>query len=348
MNFASDTTGPVHPKVFEALARANDGYQPGYGADAIMDRVRDRIRDIFEAPEAEVFLVSTGTVANALILATLIQPWEAVYASAVSHIHMDECGAPEFFAGGAKLVLVPETHGRMTPADLDAAIREGRPRGVHYVQPGAVSVTQVTECGTVHTLEDLAALGATAKTHGLPAHLDGARFANAIASLGCTPAEMTWKAGYEAVSFGGTKNGLLGVEAAILFDPSKAREFAFRQKRAGQLFSRHRFLSAQFDAVLQDDLWLDTARAANRAGRRLSDGLKALPHAQLDHPTEANMVFARLPRAAHRRAVHAGAQYYMTLEDLEGGSDEDLIPTRLVTNWATTDEEIDRFLGLVA
>ena len=348
MNFASDNTGPVHPRVMEALARANEGYAPSYGEDALMDTVRQQIRKIFEAPEAEVFLVAIGTAANSLCLATLANPWDAIYCSDLAHIHTDECGAPEFFTGGAKLVTVPETHARISARDLDAAIREGLPRDIHFVQPGAVSLTQVTERGTLYSLDELQALGATAKAHDIPVHLDGARFANALVALGCTPAEMTWKAGIEAVSFGGTKNGLMGVEAAILFDPARAREFALRRKRGAQLFSKHRYLSAQMAAYLTDDLWREMATQANRTGQRLATGLAALPHTRLDHPAEANMVFASLPRAAHRRAVEAGANYYMTLEALAGGADDDLIPCRLVTNWATTDDEVDRFLSLVA
>ncbi|MDU8943363.1 threonine aldolase family protein [Ovoidimarina sediminis] len=348
MNFASDNTGPAHPDVMAALLRANEGYATPYGEDALMGPVRDRIRETFGAPEAEVFLVATGTAANSLALACLVEPWQAIYTSAVSHIQADECGAPEFFTGGAKLVLVPETDARMTPEGLDATIREGLPRGLHFVQPGAVSITQVTERGTVYGLDTLAGLTHVAKAHGCPVHMDGARFTNALVALGATPAEMSWKAGIDVLVFGGTKNGLMGAEAVVFFDPAKRDEATFRRKRGAQLFSKHRYLSAQFAAYLEDDLWLRMARAANDAGQRLAKGLAALPHADLLHPAEANMIYVALPRAAHRRAVTAGAEYFMTLDALEGGAEDDMIPARLVTNWATTEAEIEAFLAHIA
>ncbi len=348
MNFASDNTGPVHPRIMEALARANEGYAMPYGDDALMDRVRARIREIFEAPEAEVLLVATGTAANSLALATMAQPWEAIYCSRIAHIHVDECGAPEFFTGGAKVVLVDEEDARISPEALEAAIAEGLERGLHYVQPGAVSLTQVTERGTVYDCAALADLARVAKAHGLPVHMDGARFANALVALGCSPAEMTWKAGIDAVSFGGTKNGCMGVEAVVLFDPAKGRELELRRKRSGHLFSKHRYLSAQMAAYLEDDHWLDTARAANATAAQLAAGLAQAPGGRLLHPVEANMLYVELPRPAHRRAVTAGAQYYLTMEELAGGAEEDPIPVRLVTNWATTEAEVDRFLDLVS
>ncbi|MEM9342765.1 MAG: beta-eliminating lyase-related protein [Pseudomonadota bacterium] len=348
MNFASDNTGPVHPKVIEAISSAAASYDMPYGDDVHMPRVRDLIRETFEAPEAEVFLVSIGTAANALGLAHLVEPWQAIYCSDVAHIHADECGAPEFYSGGAKLVLVPSEHARITPAALEAAITEGAGRGLHYVQPGAVSLTQVTERGTVYSLGDLAALAAVAKGHGLPVHLDGARFANACVALGATPAEMSWKAGVDVVSFGGTKNGLMSVEAVVFFDPAMAEGFQFRRKRGAQLFSKHRFLSAQMVPYLDGGLWRELAATANARAARLAEGLAALPHATLAHPVEANMLFPTLPRAAHRRAVEAGAEYFMSLDDLAGGADDDPLPCRLVTNWATTEDDVERFLTLVA
>ncbi|MEM6824949.1 MAG: beta-eliminating lyase-related protein [Pseudomonadota bacterium] len=348
MNFASDNTGPAHPRIIEAVVRANEGYAMPYGEEAAMAAVRDEIREIFEAPQAEVALVATGTAANGLCLSLLTKPWEAVYCSRLAHIHVDECGAPEFFSGGAKLVLLEEADAMVAPATLNAAIKEGLPRGAHYVQPGSVSLTQVTERGTVYGLDALTALSRTAQEHSLPVHLDGARFANALVALACSPAEMSWKAGIGALSFGGTKNGCLGVEAVVLFDTEKADELAFRRKRGGHLFSKHRTLSAQMAAYLKDGLWLELARAANVAGARLAKGLSANSQARLHHPVDANMLFVDLPRAAHRRAISAGAQYFLTLEDLQGGSEDDPITVRLVTNWATTDAEVDRFLELVA
>lgn len=346
MNFASDNTGPAHPKVMAALARANEGYALPYGADALMDRVRAQVREVFEAPEAAVYLVGTGTAANALLLATLAQPWQTVFCARVAHIHEDECAAPEFFTGGAKLTLVDAPDGRMTPEALRAAIAGEETRGVHGPQRGPVSITQATEKGTVHGLDDLRALTAVARDFGLPVHMDGARFANALAALGCSPAEMTWKAGIDALSLGGTKNGLLGVEAAVIFDPAKAWEFELRRKRGAHLFSKHRFLAAQMAAYLEDGLWLDMARAANGACARLAAGLSQHPGVRLHYPPQANIVFAEWPRAAHRRLHAAGASYYLWNATLDGPDDERLT-ARLVTDWSAEAAAVDRFLDLL-
>lgn len=347
MNFGSDNAGPAHPKVMEAVLRANDGYDLPYGDDALMDLVTERISETFEAPKAEVFLVATGTAANSLALATLVRPWGAIYCSRVAHVHVDECGAPEFYSGGAKLVLVDETDARIAPEDLDSTIREGLDRGLHYVQPGAVSLTQVTERGTVYSLDQLTALTAVARDHGLPVHLDGARFANACVALDCSAADMSWRAGIDIVSFGATKNGCLGVEAIVDFAPDRADELVFRRKRGAHLLSKHRYLSAQMAAYLKDGLWREMATAANRAAARLADGLRTVPDARIAHPVDANIVYVSLPREAHRRAIEAGAEYFLTLEDLAGGAPDDPIPARLVTNWSTTDAEVDRFLTLL-
>ena len=345
MHCASDNTGPAHPSVIEALARANAGYATPYGNDEITARVTGAIRTLFEAPGAQVFLVPTGTAANSLALAAMAQPWQLVFASDVAHIYEDECGAVEFYSGGARIVPVPSTHGKITPEALNAAIAAGAPRGVMYGEPGALSLTNVTERGTVYTPDEIAALSATARAHGIGTHLDGARFANAVAALGCTPAEASWKAGVDALSFGATKNGCLGVEAVILFDTARARELPFRRKRAGHLFSKHRYLAAQMDGWLADGLWLDLARAANRAMGRLHAGIAKLPSAEIHHPVDANMMYVSLPRAAHRRAVAAGASYYLSLKDLEGGAEDDMIRVRLVTDWSAEDAATDRFLA---
>jgi threonine aldolase len=347
MHFASDNSGPVHPKVMQAMVAANEGYAMPYGADALMAKVRARIREIFDAPEAAVYLVATGTAANALALATLCQPFQTVFCSPVAHIHEDECNAPEFYSGGAKLTLVGDGD-KMTPEVLAAAIAIEESRGVHGPQRGPVSITNVTERGTVYSAAEVAALAAVAKGYGLPVHLDGARFANALVATGASPAEMTWKAGVDAVSFGGTKNGLMGVEAVILFDPAKAWEFELRRKRGAHLFSKHRFLSAQMLAYLEDGLWLETARAANAAQARLSEGLRAVPGIAYLYPPQANMAFAAWSRRAHRRLHEAGAQYYLWESELEGDDPEEMLAARMVTDWAVSDADIDRFVALVA
>ncbi len=346
MNFASDNGGPAHPNVIEALARANEGHAMAYGSDPLTEAVQERIRVVFEAPEAAVYLVATGTAANSLLLATLARPWQTVFCSPVAHIHVDECGAPEFFTGGAKLTLVEAPDGRMLPEALRAAILAEETRGVHGPERGPVSLTQATERGTVHSLDQIGALTAVAREFCLPVHIDGARFANALVALGCTPAEMTWKAGVDAVSFGGTKNGLMGVEAAVIFDPEKAWEFELRRKRGAHLFSKHRFLAAQMAAYLADDLWLEMARAANAATARLVRGLKQVPEVSLPYEPRANIVFAEWPRAVHRRLQEAGAQYHIWNGGLDGPGDERLI-ARLVTDWSATEADVDRFLDLL-
>jgi threonine aldolase len=345
MFFASDNAGRVHPQVMDALATANEGFAKPYGADPIMQDVRTRLRDIFEAPEAAIYLVATGTAANSIALATIGQPWQTVFCSPVAHIQEDECNAPEFYSGGAKLTLVGDRD-KMSAQALNAAIGREETRGVHGAQRGPVSITQVTERGSVYTLDEIRALCDVAKSFDVPVHLDGARFANAQVALGCSAADMTWKAGVDVVSFGGTKNGLMGVEAVILFDPSKAWEFELRRKRGAHLFSKHRYLSAQMAAYLRDDLWLDSARSANANCARLANGL-ANAGAQLLYEPQANMIFADFPRAAHQRLHDAGAIYYVWEGQLDGNDPEELLTARLVCDWSITHDQIDRFVDIL-
>ena len=346
MFFASDNAGPVHPEVLEALAKANAGYAMPYGADDAMGRVRAQIREVFEAPDAMVHLVATGTAANTLALACMCQPFETVFCSAVAHIHEDECNAPEFYTGGAKLTIVPCDADKMRPEDLRAAIAAEGTRGVHGPQRGVVSITQVAEKGSVHTLEELKALIAVAKEFDLPVHLDGARFANALVSLGCTAAEMSWKLGIDAVSFGGTKNGLMGVEAVVFFDPKKSWEFELRRKRGAHLFSKLRFLAAQMEAYLSDDLWLRSAKQANANMARLAKGLQNLEGTEFVVQPEANLVFAKLPRAMHQRLHAGGATYYLMDGTLEGDDPDEPLLCRLVCDWSISEASIDQFIAL--
>lgn len=346
MHFASDNTGPVHPKVMEALVRANEGYAAPYGNDALSRRVADRIREVFEAPEAAVHLVATGTAANALILATMARPWSTVFCAPHAHVNEDECNAPEFYTGGAKLTLVGGPDARVGPDELAAAIAKEETRGVHGPQRGPVSITQATEKGTVYTLEEIRAVAEVARRHGLGVHMDGARFTNALVRLGCSPAEMTWKAGVDAVSFGGTKNGLMGVEAAVIFDPALAWEFELRRKRGAHLFSKHRYLAAQMEAYLEGDLWLEMAARANAACDRLARGLKQVQGASFHYEPQANIIFAEWSRAGHRRLHAAGAQYYLWSGSLDGGPDDEALTARLVTDWSASEAGIDRFVEL--
>ncbi|KEP70994.1 low specificity L-threonine aldolase [Thioclava sp. BHET1] len=346
MNFASDNTSGAHPRIMEALAAANEGHVPSYGADPRTQAVEARLREIFEAPEARVYLVATGSAANALSCAVLTDPWGAIFCHRNAHIEEDECGAPEFYTGGSKLVLVDGADAKMDPGALQRTIAHTGRGGIHNVQRGMVSITNATEAGAVYTPAEVSALSAIARQFELPVHMDGARFANALIAAGCTPAEMTWKAGVDVLSFGGTKNGCMGVEAVVIFDPKRAWEFELRRKRGGHLFSKHRFLAAQMQAYLEGDLWLSLATHANEMAAKLSSGIVEAPGAKLVHPTQANAVFASLPRGAHRRAQGAGAYYYLWPFDqsLEGAPEE-LLAARLVCSWATTPDEIDVFLG---
>lgn len=339
LSFASDNWGPVPEPVLQALARANADQSPSYGGDDLTASVRDRLRALFEAPEAGVFLVASGTAANALSLATLCPPWGTVFCSDVAHIHEDECNAPEFYTGGAKLTLV-RGGDRMAPDALRAAIAGEGNRGVHGPARGPVSITNVGEAGNVYTLDEMAALCAVAKEHGLPVHLDGARFANACVRLGCSPAEMTWKIGVDIAVFGGTKNGLMDVEAVIVFDPARAQEFAYRAKRGGHLYSKHRYLAAQMAAYLEGDLWRDLARRANGACDRLRAGLEEIG-VEVVNPTHANMLFIRLPVRVHEALRARGAVYHAG-----PGAPEDITTGRLVCDW-TAGARVPDFLDAV-
>lgn len=333
MFFASDNCSPCPPAIMDALIAANDGFSLSYGADAPMARLRETIRTLFDAPEAEVQLVTTGTAANALSLALYTPPYGAVFCHRHAHIAEDECGAPEFFTAGAKLHLIDSPHGKITPHALAEAM-DGAGGSVHSVQPTCLSLTNVTEAGTVYTAPEIAELAQAAKARGLNVHLDGARFANALAATQASPADMTWRAGVDVLSLGGTKNGLLGAEAIVLFDPAKSWELELRRKRAGHLSSKMRFVAAQMEAWFDQNRWLDMAAHANAMAQRLNDGLAQLEGAEMLHPVQANIAFVRLPDAAHTRAKAAGAVYYGMGDGL----------CRLVCSWCTTPSQIDALL----
>jgi len=349
VNFTSDNAGPAHPRVIDAIAAANAGHAAAYGSDGATVRVTARLREIFEAPEAAVYLVATGTAANALALACLCPPWATVYCHHDAHVDVDECGAPEFFTGGAKLVRLPGAHGRVDPDALAGALAATVQGRVHNVQRGALTLTNATEAGTVYDPAAVRALAGVARAAGVPVHMDGARFANALVATGASPAELTWRAGVDALSFGGTKNGLMAAEAVILFDPARAWEFELRRKRGGHLFSKHRYLAAQMEAYLADDLWLDLAGRANARAGELADGLLGCDGVRLTHPVEANLVFATLPRAVHAAAMDGGAQYYLMPPGRAAhGPDDGPFSARLVCNWATTPDDVAGLVGLFA
>ena len=333
MTFESDNASPVAPEVMDAILRENVGPASGYGADPATERLDSLFSDLFERQVA-VFLVPTGTAANSLALAQFTPPWGAVYCHEQAHIQSDECGAPEFFTSGAKLVPVPGPHGKLTPEALEAALGQIRARDQHRIVPSVLSLTQSTEAGTVYRPEEIAALSASARRDGLAVHMDGARFANAVAALGCAPADVTWRAGVDVLAFGGTKAGAMAAEAVVFFDPARARDFVYRRKRAGHLLSRMRFVSVQFDALLRDGLWLRLAGHANAMAARLTEGLANLPGVTLLHPIEANELFLSLPTGL---AEHLRAQGFR-FHAWTGGA------VRLVTSFATRIEEVDAFI----
>jgi threonine aldolase len=339
MNFMSDNAAGAAPEILAALARANDGTAASYGADDITARLTAKLSKLFEKDVA-VFPVATGTAANSLTLATLTPHYGAVLCHEGAHIYEDECGAPEFYSGGAKLVPIAGVHGKLTPSSIAASLAHFQRGFVHHVQPSTISLTQATERGTSYTPAEVSAIAALAKKEGLALHMDGARFANALAYLKCSPAEITWKAGVDAMSFGVTKNGALAAEAAIFFDPKRAADLEYRRKRGGHLFSKMRFLSAQIEAMIDDGLWLKLAGNANAMAQRLAQGLAALPGFTLDHPVEANEVFARLPsRTAMEALIAAGGKFY------PWGPIAERPLIRLVCSFATREAEVDQFLA---
>jgi threonine aldolase len=341
MWFTSDNAAGIDPVVLEAVAAANDGGAAGYGQDTISHRAQELVRAVFETERAWLFPVSTGTAANAIALAALTPSWGAVLCHELAHIERDEAGAPEFFTRGGKLVLLEGAHALIDAKALEAALAAPR-HGVHSVHPHVLSLSQASERGTVYAPDAIAGLCRTARSAGLRLHMDGARFANAVVSTGAAPADLTWRAGIDILSLGLTKNGAMSAEAIICFDEALAGTIATLRKRGGQLASKMRFRAAEIVACLEHDRWLDNARHANGAAARLRDGLLASGQAELVHPVDANMVFARMPRDVHFRLKAGGAMYHLTSEGTEQ------VEARLVTSFATTDAEIDRFLTLIA
>jgi threonine aldolase len=335
MDFRSDNGAGASPEIIAALASANAGTAAAYGADETTARLERRFAALFEHDVA-VFPVATGTAANALALAALTPPWGVVYCHEEAHAAIDECGAPEFFTGGAKLIAVPGADAKIAPDAVAARLTE---RGfVHHAQAAAISVSQATEAGTLYRPDEMAALGAFARRHGLALHVDGARFANAVAALGCAPADITWRAGVDALSFGATKNGALAAEAVLFFEPERARDFGYRRKRGGHLLSKMRFLSAQLEAYLANGLWLANARHANGMASRLGAGLARLEGARLRHPVEANEVFVELPERVIRALGESGFQFYRW-----GGAEATCL--RLVASFATRAADVDAFIA---
>ncbi len=336
-NFGSDNVGPADPQVMQAVLEANQGAVGSYGADPWTARLEARLNTLFET-DTVAFPVATGTAANALALSALVPPYGSVYCDEVAHVMNDEAGAPEFFTGGAKLLTLPSADGRVDPDALTAAIARRRMTGVHQSPAAALSLTQATEWGTCYTVAHVQALSAAAHAHGMHVHMDGARFANALVHLGCTPAQITWRAGVDVLSLGATKNGALAAEVVVFFRADLAEDFARRRKRAGHLFSKQRFLSAQLVAYLEDDRWLRNAARANDAASHLAQGLRALPGVSLAQTVQANEVFAAMPERLIAGLEQAGYVFYRWAPTDFGSI------VRLVCAFDTTIADVDALL----
>lgn len=343
MNFISDNTAGASAPVMAAIAAANDGSASAYGTDAWTGRVERLFSEIFEH-EVSVFLVASGTAANALALASITRPWGAVLTHEESHVADDECGAPEFFSDGAKLIGLPGAGNKITPELVTKALGRMREGALHQVQPQALAITQATECGQIYTPAEVRALKQAGDARGLTLHMDGARFANALVSLGCTPAEITWKAGVDVLSFGGTKNGCWAAEAVIFFDPARAMETKWRRKRAGHTLSKGRLIGAQFEGLLGDGHWLDLARHANAMASRLAGALTEQGIA-LAWPCEANAVFPILSPALQQGLKAAGVGF-LPWSDTALPQDvalaEGEVVGRFVMSFSTREADVER------
>lgn len=332
IDFRSDNTHGVSPGIIAAVNDASTGVVGSYGADGLTTALRGRCSELFER-EVTIFPLFTGTGGNALAIATMTPPWGAVFAHEDAHVHRDEMGAPEFYSGGAKLIPIPGDNGKLDADALNATIRgiaaEGR-----MAKPAVVSVTQATEGGTVYTAGEMATLCGVARANGCRVHVDGARFANAVVATGASPADLTWRAGVDILIFGATKNGAMAVELAVAFDDALSGELTTRIHRAGQRASKMRFLSAQFNAYLADELWLRNARHANAMAKRLADGVRG----EILRPVEANIVFARFPQQTLQTLRDRGALFYDWPLFGEGA-------VRLVTGFSTTEADVDAFIS---
>ena len=334
VNLASDNTAGAHPEVMRALADAAATPAMPYGDDPWTERLRDRAAAAFEHPLA-IYPVGTGTAANALALATLVPSWGVVLCHHAAHVEEDECAAPEFYSGGAKLALMDGENGKISAEGLAARLDFATPAPrVHRAQPAAVSITQSTESGTLYGLDEVRDISAVCRQHGLALHMDGARLANAVAALGCSPADITWRSGVDVLSLGATKNGALCADTVVFFDTALCDEFEFRRKRGGHLFSKMRFASAQMVPWLEDGRWIRLAEHANRMAVELADGLAGIPGIALQFPVETNMIFLDLPVATSGALARAGCLFY------SWGESDGRVSARLVTSFETTREDV--------
>ncbi|MFT4691631.1 MAG: threonine aldolase family protein [Verrucomicrobiia bacterium] len=332
-HFASDNYSGVCPEAWAALEQANPGHVTSYGDDEYTARAADLLREVFEM-DCEVFFVFNGTAANSLSLASTGQSYHSILCHETAHAETDECGAPEFFSNGMKVQLIPGEHGKIDPDGIGKMVRKRS--DIHYPKPRAVSVTQATELGTVYTPDDLKAIWAQTKQFGLKLHMDGARFANAVASLGCKPKEITWQAGVDVLCFGGTKNGTAVGDAVVFFNRELAAEFDYRCKQSGQLASKMRYLSAPWVGMLKDGAWLRRAGQANAMAQMMHDGLAELDELQILWPTQANAVFVQMPPWLVVAMREAGWKFYTFIG--QGGA-------RLMCSWDTTEEDVAEFIA---
>ena len=336
VKFASDNVVGACPEVLQAIINANDGIAPPYGNDEISSILQEKFSEIFEK-EVIVYPTASGTASNALALSAISPVFGNIYCHKFSHINVDECGAPEFYTGGAKLIPLTGRDGKITTDELESNI--GGFGIVHHTQPSIVSITQATETGEVYNLDQIKSISEVAHKRKLKMHMDGARFANALVSLDVSPAEMTWKSGIDILSFGATKNGCIAAEAIVIFNKELVGNLPFLLKRSGHLLSKMRFVSAQLDAYISNDVWLKNAKHANNMAKKLSNGLVATNQVKLEYPTEANEVFVKLSR---EMVNHLNSEEYMMSNDELNGS-----TVRLVTAWNTKTEEIDEFLDTI-
>jgi threonine aldolase len=333
-HFASDNYAGICPEAFAAMAAANQGHEVSYGDDTWTEKAANLLREVFET-NCEVFFVFNGTSANSLSLASLCQSYHSILCHELSHVEGSECGAPEFFANGTKVLLLPGAQGKIDPQSIEKAVKKRT--DIHYPKPRALSLTQATEVGTVYSLEELRTLADVARHFQLRIQMDGARFANAVASLRLAPKEVTWKAGVDVLCFGGTKNGIAVGEAVVFFNPELAREFDYRCKQGGQLASKMRFLSAPWTGMLQEGAWLRHAEHANAMARRLETALRQIPGIEIAYPVQSNAVFARIPEPIVEAVHQRGWRFYTHV----GGWEE----SRLMCSWDTTPEDVDAFAG---
>ena len=332
-HFASDNNAGIYPEVLMAIQDANEGHVTGYGDDPFTLKAQQAICDLFEK-ECAVFFVSNGTSANCLALSIVVRSYHGVIVHEYSHIETDECNALGHFIPGAKTIVVGGEMGKVDPDQMRRAT--GSPHDVHRSKPRAISLTNATELGTVYRPEEIEKISQLAKSFDLFLHIDGARFANAVASVGCSPADLTWRSGVDALSFGGTKNGLGFGEAIVFFEKEFTQEFVYRMKQSGQLASKMRFLSAPWLAMLKDGLWLERARQANRMAKSLADKLRPLNGIKLLFPIEANAVFAKIPQPAIDAMHQLGWRFYTDVGP--GGG------ARLMCSWDTTKHDLDEFV----